>query len=258
MQPVLLCLHGWGGSKESFAELRAALDHEEISILTPDLPGFGEEPEPDRPWSVDDYADWVEGYLLKTLRPTPYAQTPLLLLGHSHGGRIAIKLASNKLQATHSGLRGPQGLRTASYKLEHLYLCAAAGIRHRSFKRVLGRLLAAIGHAVLSIPVLSRLEPFAKKMLYKLLREHDYERASPIMRQTLARVTEEDLTPLLSKITVPTDLFWGEDDTYTPVKDGYTMHKGIHGSVLHTFEGTRHRVHRDRAQEIASVIRNHL
>ncbi|MDD5103947.1 MAG: alpha/beta hydrolase [Candidatus Peribacteraceae bacterium] len=251
MTPVLLCLHGWGGSKESFEELRAALDNEDILILTPDLPGFGAEPEPDRPWSVDDYADWVEDWIQKTLRPTPYALSPLLLLGHSHGGRIAIKLASR--QTTRNEQRS-----TINARFEHLYLCAAAGVRHRSLKRSVGRVLAGIGHALFAIPGLSRLEPYAKKMLYKILREHDYERASPVMQKTFAKVTEEDLTPILSAITIPTDLFWGEDDTYTPVKDGFTMHTAIRGSVLHTFAGTRHRVHRDRALEIASVIRNHL
>ncbi len=250
MQPVLLCLHGWGGSKESFDELRAVLDGEDVKILTPDLPGFGSEPEPPRPWNMDDYADWVEDWVQKTLRPlptealakagTPYALSPLLLLGHSHGGRIAIKLANRKLP------------------IAHLYLCAAAGTRHRSLKRVIGKALARIGGSIFALPGLKRLKSSARTLLYKLLREHDYERASPVMRQTLAKVTAEDLTPLLSTITIPTDLFWGEDDTYTPIQDGQTMHEAIRGSVLHTFESTRHRVHRDRALEIASVIRNHL
>ncbi len=247
MKPVLLCLHGWGGSKESFAELRAMLDGEDLLILTPDLPGFGSEPEPDRPWSVDDYADWVEAWLQ---RNAPTEGCSILLLGHSHGGRIAIKLAARQSSSYQ--------LPANSYKLDHLYLCAAAGIRHRSLKRVLGKVLAGIGRAIFALPGLSRLEPLAKKFLYMALREHDYERASPVMRATLATVTAEDLTPLLPMITVPTDLFWGEDDTYTPIKDGYTMHAAIRGSVLHTFAGTRHRVHRDRAPEIASVIRNIL
>jgi len=219
------------------------LEGEDLLILTPDLPGFGAEPEPDRPWSVDDYADWVEQWLALEL---PASSSQLLLLGHSHGGRIAIKLATR-----------PQ-LPATSYQLQHLYLCAAAGIRHRSLKRIFGRILAGIGRVLFAIPGLSKLEPFAKKMLYKILREHDYERASPVMKLTHAKVTAEDLTPLLAKITVPTDLFWGENDTYTPVKDGYTMHNAIRGSVLHTFAATRHRVHRDRAPEIASVIRNAL
>lgn len=243
MTPVLLCLHGWGGSKESFAELKAALDGEDLLILTPDLPGFGAEPEPPRPWSVDDYANWAEAWLQKTLRPTPYALSPLLLLGHSHGGRIALKLATRQ---------------SSNYKLEHLYLCAAAGVRRPSLKRTIGLIFAKIGKIIFALPGLSRLEPFARKLFYKLLREHDYERASPVMRQTLSKIVEEDLTPLLPLITVPTDLFWGEDDTSTPVADGRRMHEAIRGSVLHTFEGTRHRVHRDRALEIASVIRDHL
>lgn len=242
MKPVLLCLHGWGGSKESFTELRAALEDEDLLILTPDLPGFGDEPQPARPWSVADYADWVERWVEQTLPPSPY---PLLLLGHSHGGRIAITLASRRQTIAH---------RT----ITHLFLCAAAGIRRPSLKRTFGKALSAVGKAVFALPGLTGIEPKARKALYKILREHDYERASPLMRQTLARVTGEDLTPLLSRITVPTDLFWGEEDRQTPLVDGKLMHERIKGSVLHTFAGTRHRVHRDRAQEIASVIRNAL
>lgn len=252
MNPVLLCLHGWGGSKESFAELRAALDGEELTILTPDLPGFGAEPEPARPWSVDDYTDWVEQWLSTQykVRRMQYAE-PLLLLGHSHGGRIAIKLASR----LSSNKRVNE---STSQQIDHLYLCAAAGVRRPSLKRTIGLILAKCGKLIFAIPGVKNLAPIARKMLYKVLREHEYERASPIMRHTHAKVTAEDLTPLLSSITVPTDLFWGENDTQTPIANGRLMHERIAGSVLHTFEGTRHRVHRDRAQEIASVILSHL
>ena len=63
MKPILVCLHGWGGSKESFTELREALQDVPCEIVTPDLPGFGDAAEPERPWTVDDYADWVESYI---------------------------------------------------------------------------------------------------------------------------------------------------------------------------------------------------
>lgn len=251
MTPILLCLHGWGGSKESFTELRAALDGEDLLILTPDLPGFGSEPEPDRPWSVDDYADWVEAWFQNQLATWNLKPGTIFLLGHSHGGRIAIKLVTRPSSINRIN-------QSTNQPINHLYLCASAGIRHGSLKKLIGKLLAAIGRAVFSIPGINRLEPLARRILYKLLREHDYERASPIMRRTLAKVTAEDLTPLLASITIPTDIFWGEDDTYTPLRDGRLMHERIRGSVLHTFEGVRHRVHRDRAQEISAVIRSHL
>jgi len=241
---TLLCLHGWGGSSESFTELREALKGSDIKILTPDLPGFGNEPEPKEPWTTDNYADWVENWLRQSGK-WKVENGKLMLLGHSHGGRIAIKML----------VRFP--LSTFHFPLpSHFFLCASAGIRHpRHFKRIFGLTLAKTGKTLLKVPGLKSLEPLGKKFLYRLVRVHDYEQASPIMRQTMINVTKEDLRPLLSTITVPTDIFWGEDDGMTPVSDAHVMHKEIAGSTLHLYKGVRHRVHRDKAREIAEVIR---
>lgn len=234
MKPVVVCLHGWGGSKESFTELRAALTGADIDLLTPDLPGFGAEAPPDRAWGVGDYADWTDAYVRKHVTPL----RPVHLLGHSHGGRIALTLAA----------RG-------SLPIAHLYLCAGAGIsRPAGLRRMLGTSLAAAGNAVLSVPPLPSLKPLAKKLLYKALRVHDYERASPIMRETMARVVAEDLRPLLPSVHIPTDIFWGTDDRQTPYRDAMVIRDAIAGSVLHSYPGVRHRVHRDRAEQIAEVI----
>ncbi|MFH0770474.1 MAG: alpha/beta hydrolase [Candidatus Peregrinibacteria bacterium] len=245
---VLLCLHGWGGSKESFTELREALKGTELTILTPDLPGFGEAGDPPRPWTNDDYADWVETWLAKQLSiingSAPLTTSyQLSILGHSHGGRIAIKLAQ----------------RAVSLRIDHLYLCAAAGIPHPpTFKERMGFIAAKTGKTLLSVPGLRSIQPFARKILYKILSVHDYERASPVMKETLRLVTDEDLTPLLSHINVPTDIFWGTADTQTPISDAHVMHETIKGSALHLFPGLRHRIHRDRATEIAAVIRSNI
>lgn len=236
---LLVCLHGWGGSKESFTELREALkDDTKMQILTPDLPGFGDEPEPHRPWSVDDYADWVEKWVVENGR-WKMEDGDLCLLGHSHGGRIALKLA----------------YRQSKLSIRHLFLCAPAGIRHaRHFRRILGLTLAKSGKFILKIPGMQVLQPIAKTMLYKLVRVHDYEKASDIMRQTMIRVTAEDLRPILKDITIPTDLFWGKDDSMTPFSDALIMEKELPNAVLHAYGGVRHSVHRDRAQEIAATI----
>lgn len=240
MKKVLVCLHGWGGSKESFTALRSALKGSGITMLTPDLPGFGKEPEPKKPWSVDDYADWVEKWIQKQM-PNSKKQIPIFLLGHSHGGRIAIKLATRK---------------KSKFKIGHLFLCASAGIRHsRHFKRIIGLTMAKTGGLFLKIPGLSLLQPLGKKLLYKLVRVHDYEQASPVMRETLIKVTREDLRPLLRKIQTPTDLFWGKQDRMTPFKDGLIMERSIQDASLHAFDGVRHGVHREKAKQIAKVIK---
>ena len=235
---TLLCLHGWGGDHHSFDELKIALGDSGMTVLAPDLPGFGDEAEPKEPWTTDDYVVWVAAYIQKNISGS------YMLLGHSHGGRIAIKFV-NSFQ-----------LSAVSFQLpSHLFLCAAAGIRHpRHIKRIFGLTLAKAGKSLLQIPGLSALQPVGKKLLYKLVRVHDYEKASPIMQQTLINVSREALRPLLSTINVPTTIFWGEEDRMTPVSDAHIMHKAIAGSQLHIFHNVRHRVHRDRAEDIAEVI----
>jgi pimeloyl-ACP methyl ester carboxylesterase len=241
MSSILLCLHGWGGSSESFTELREALKASDLVVLTPDLPGFGGNPEPPRAWTTDDYADWVALWVRDELARRNVHVDRFFLLGHSHGGRIAMKLATEPHESVPA--------------IDRLFLCASAGIKHpRHLKRAFGLTLAKTGKFFLAIPFLNRLAPLAKKLLYKLVRVHDYERASPLMRQTLINVTQEDLRGLLEDIKVPTDIFWGENDGMTPVSDGRLMHDRIAGSTLTVFPGVRHGVHRDSAVQIAQRI----
>ncbi|MDP7646366.1 MAG: alpha/beta hydrolase, partial [Candidatus Peribacteraceae bacterium] len=204
--------------------------------------------ESDHPFSVDDFASWTEQWLGRKFNELSIVncQLPVLsevevsIVGHSFGGRIAIKLAT----------RG-------NLKIDHLFLCASAGIkRPKHIKRVISLSIAKTGNAILSIPGLRILKNTARSFLYKVLRVHDYERASALMQKTLVKVTKEDLKPLLKEIKIPTDIFWGEDDKMTPISDAHIMKKEIEGSNLHIYTGTGHRVHRDRATEIAEVIRN--
>ena len=247
MKKVLVCLHGWGASKDSFTELKATLEGTDIEILAPDLPGFGDEPEPKQAFTNDDYARWVIQWIKDS--GTLEKGDTWYLLGHSAGGRIAIKLVTDILPELTEQFSAPA----------HLFLCAAAGIRHpRHFKRITGLTLAKTGKFFLSIPGLKLLKPLAKKLLYRLIRVHDYEKATPIMRQTLINLTQEDLRPLLRHISIPTDLFWGEDDGMTPFTDAKIMEAEIEDATLHSFEGVHHRVHRDRAREVAAVLHERI
>lgn len=239
MKPTLLCLHGWGGSKESWRPLFEALDGTDLELLAPDLPGFGAEPDPARPWTVDDYAGWVRDWVTDNRT----GKGPLWVVGHSHGGRTAIVMAANK-----------------TLEIDRLFLCAPAINRNRRYflRRTAGVAAAKIGKFFFSLPGLSALAKPARTLLYKLLRVHDYERASPLMQRTLVLVTKDDLTPLLPSVTQPVDLFWGDRDGQTPVGDGRHMNLLLPRCVFHVYAGTRHGVHRTNAREIAAVIRQRL
>jgi pimeloyl-ACP methyl ester carboxylesterase len=168
----------------------------------------------------------------------------VLHLGHSHGGRIALLLAH----------RQDTGI-TLPFAIEHTVLCAAAGIRHkRHLKRLFGIALAKTGKYILRVPGIRALSPIGRKLLYKLVRVHDYERASAVMQQTLQLVTKQDLSPLLPTITTRTTIFWGTKDTYTPYSDGILMERTMPNATLHTYTNVRHAVHRAAAEDIAEVL----
>ena len=82
--------------------------------------------------------------------------------------------------------------------------------------------------------------PNALENLRKKNGSADYNAASPIMRQCLVKVVNEDLTELIHNINVPTLLIWGEKDDAVPLSDGQLMEKLISDSGLVVFEGCGH------------------
>ena len=54
---TLLILQGWGTNAGLY---RALAEHlgQHMQVLLPELPGFGETPEPQRAWDAGDYADF--------------------------------------------------------------------------------------------------------------------------------------------------------------------------------------------------------
>ena len=68
----------------------------------------------------------------------------------------------------------------------------------------------------------------------------DYQQASEAMRGTFVKVVNEDLKELLPKISAPTLLYWGENDTATPVADGRTMETNMQDAGLVVMPNSTH------------------
>ncbi|MBU4466629.1 alpha/beta hydrolase, partial [Patescibacteria group bacterium] len=236
-QGKILILHGWGSSSGSWNKVEESLNSLGYSVIIPDLPGFGQEPEPLKPWDVDDYMNWVEQFCVKN------NLNNFLLLGHSFGGRVAIKF-------------------TAKYpeKVKKLILYSAAGVTPRPKTRLsLLRLFSKAANIILSLPILNLLKKPLRKGFYSLLGTRDYYfLSSRIMLETFKKVIEEDLSFLLGKISVSTFIVWGEKDMLTPVQDAKLMNKEIPGSTLKIIPNGSHYLHTREPKKLVEAIKEFL
>jgi pimeloyl-ACP methyl ester carboxylesterase len=229
--PVLL-LHGWGASSQLFQATLASLG-QGFDAIAPDLPGFGATPPPDAPWGVDEYAEWVIA-LLDTL-----GIARAHVVGHSNGGRIAIRLARrwpervDKLVLTDSaGIRPP---RTWRYHL-----------RVRAFK-----LLRWAGRSA-AVPAVLRTWAAARAAQSG---STDYQQASGVMRATLVRLVNADLRDDLPHIAAPTLLIWGERDEDTPLADGQLMERAIPDAGLVVFDGAGHFAYLEQSPRFCHIVK---
>ncbi len=234
----LVCLlHGWGAKAELFEGIIPVLAHK-YHVVAPNLPGFGGSDEPPEVWSVDDYADFVVEFLRQ------FNADKVILLGHSYGGRIIIKLSNRP---------------DLPFTIEKNILVDAAGIMpRRSLGYKLRVKLYKLGKAVLKSRLISALYPGALNRLQKKFGSADYAAASPVMRGCLVKAVNEDLEPLLPGIKAETLLIWGDKDTATPLSDGQKMEKMIKGSGLVVFSGAGHYSFLEQPYLFAQVIKSFL
>lgn len=193
---TVLILQGWGTRAELYTGLAGHLS-KSMRVLLPELPGFGKTAEPDRPFSADDYANFTLAFL-KAL-----GISKVHLIGHSNGGRIIMKLCTRE---------------NTGIVFEKLVFIDSAGIiAKKTLKKKIKQLCFKIGKLLL--------RPFPKALeKYRNSRgSEDYRNASPLMKQTLVKLINEDFKPLMPRIKQPALLIWGTQDKDTPIEHGRIM-----------------------------------
>jgi pimeloyl-ACP methyl ester carboxylesterase len=87
--PPLLFLHGWGLGYRSYKRALKRLVRSGYRVYAPALPGFGGTAAlPPEEFGLEGYADWVAAFLAAV-----DVDEPVLLIGHSFGGGVAIQTA---------------------------------------------------------------------------------------------------------------------------------------------------------------------
>ncbi len=233
----LVLLHGWGADIRCFDRIFRDFSPE-YEVIAFDLPGFGLSGDPAGGWGVGDYAEFVKAFL------SALGVDRMLLLGHSFGGRISIKLATD-----------PE----FSPRIGKLVLTGSAGLkRKRSF---FGKVRGAIRRGlrgILKASGMSKIFPALYDKLGRRFASRDYLAATPLLRECLKKVVAEDLAPLLPKVQAPTLLIWGRNDTETPVQDGYTMRNLIPGARLEVLDDAGHFAFLNKPEKFGTLLKEFL
>lgn len=216
---LVVLLHGWGSNIKLFANLIDLLS-QKYTVVAMDMPGFGTSEEPPSAWCVDDYVQFVVDFLADC------DNKKITFLGHSFGGRVIIKLNSRT---------------DLPFEIDRVILVDSAGILPpKTNKKSFRTRYYKAGKAILSTKLAQKIAPDALENFRKKMGSADYAAASPLMRQVLVKVVNEDLEPLLPNIKCPTLLVWGVNDTATPLSDGEKMEKLIPDAGLVKLENAGH------------------
>ena len=210
---AVVMLHGWGANIELFRS-SAEFIATKYTVAACDMPGFGETPEPPTDWVVDNYTDFVIEFIKKL------GLKKVILLGHSFGGRVIIKLCNRK---------------ALPFEISRLILVDAAGIRpEKTDEQLKKEKIMKLGKKLLGA------FPKLLEKMQSMVGSADYRAASPMMKRVLINVVNEDLSHLLPSIKQETLLIWGTLDTATPLSDGEKMEQLIPDAGLAKIEGVGH------------------
>ena len=217
----ILLLHGWGQNIEMMKPIGDNFsDKFRITIL--DLPGFGNSSEPPTPWNMTNYSVMLEEFIDKVGITKP------IIIGHSFGGRLAIRYSANN-------------------PIEKLVLFGAPCIRIQEKLPLSVRILKALK----KLPLMNEFGEYMKQYIGS----RDYKAASPIMRQTLVDVVNEDLSSYAKKIEEPTLLIWGQNDTEAPVSDAKELERIRIDGALIVLPGT-HYAYLENLGRVVEILKN--
>lgn len=231
---IILLLHGWGSNITLFDGIVKTLSPTH-RIVAPDMPGFGKTSEPPQPWCVDDYVDFITKFL-NSLKIKEFS-----VLVHSFGGRVLFKLNAKE---------------ELPFFINKVVLIDSAGIMpQKTFKQKIGLRMYKVARRIMSTKILHFLYPDAVENMRKKRGSADYNNATPVMRDTLVKVVNEDLEPLVSKLKCPTLLIWGDADTATPISDAELMKQLIPDSGLVVCEGAGHYSFLEQPAKVHGVLK---
>jgi pimeloyl-ACP methyl ester carboxylesterase len=213
---TVVALHGWRRTHHDFSAVfedpAFAGAHAAIGL---DLFGFGATPPPPEPWGTEEYAR----HLLPLFDGADGLAERVTIVGHSFGGRVAVRLAA-----------------MAPDRIERLVLTGVP-LLDRADRRATPSL------SYRAARFLHRRGLVADSRMEALRQRHgsaDYRAAQGVMRGVLVAMLAEEYADDLAAIRCPVDLVWGANDTEVPVEVAERARALLGSSTLLTLPGVGH------------------
>jgi len=234
-KPPALLLHGWGSSFDVYKGITAALS-DRLRIIALNFPGCGNSDTMKEPWNIDDYCQLVIKFLKALNINNP------ILFGHSHGGRVIMKLAGEKML----------------FPPKIVFLDSAGLIPKKTFKQKFRAKSFKTIKTILSLPIIKN---YSGNLLEKARNHYgsaDYKAAPEVLRKTMVSLVNTDLRHLLPNISCPSLLIWGENDTATPIEDAKTIEKLIPDAGLCIIKNTGHYSFCEKPYEAHAILKSFI
>ncbi len=195
-------MHGYLSCKENWAA-QISYFSRFYRVTAIDFLGFGKSGKLQAPFSVGDYADWLEEALKALQIRKPH------ILAHSFGCRVAVKAASeNPNLFDKIILTGPAGVilkRGISYRIKVK--------AYRFVKR------------------------FAPKFAERKFGSEEYRSLSPVMKESYKKIVNEDLRGCARKVKNEVLIVEGTSDTVTTQAEAEAYLACFERGTLHLIDG---------------------
>lgn len=226
-------LHGWARRGQDFARSATELAREGIGSVALDLPGFGSSPLPTVAGGARTYA----ALLVPALGEL--SNEPLVLVGHSFGGRIATVI----------GATNPELVKA-------IVLTGAPLVRRGDASQAKSPLGYRMVRALHARHLVNDQRMEAARQRYG---SSDYRNATGILRDVLVANVNESYEPELALVRAPVFMLWGANDTEVPLeiaeRAGALIESAHH---LRVVAGVGHLLPSEAPHELAATVREAL
>jgi len=226
-QRAILILHGWGHSLENWKVVAEKLA-KEYKVILLDLPGFGSSSVPIVTFGTQEYSEFINEFVKKI------GLNNFILIGHSLGGKIAIKNSVKNL------------------KIERLFLISPSGIDNKSYLTKIKIIFIKIAKIFLFWTPES-----IKRKYIKIFASSDYISAGSMLK-IFKKVVDEKVVLDAENIRVPTVIVWGENDKEINIKNSKKLKGFIKNSTLRILWGVGHSPSIEAPDRLANLLLEYL